>query len=94
MKNALGWKKGAVVLAVFCFMFGPWTCCVQTESLTSSLYEGFGIDPRISIAVMGITCFITIAGGLKRISAVMEKTVPFMAMAYIIAGIGILIIYR
>lgn len=93
MKNALGWKKGAVVLAVFCFMFGPWTCCVQTESLTSSLYEGFGIDPRISIAVMGITCFITIAGGLKRISAVMEKTVPFMAMAYIIAGIGILIIY-
>ena len=26
LKNAFGWKKGAVVLAVFCFLFGPWTC--------------------------------------------------------------------
>ena len=93
MKNALGWKKGALVLAVFCFVFGPWTCCVQTESLTSSLYEGFGIAPIISIIIMGITCFVTIAGGLKRIASVMEKAVPFMAMAYIIAGIGILIMY-
>ena len=25
MKNAFGWKKGAVVLAFFCFIFGPWT---------------------------------------------------------------------
>ena len=37
MKNALGWKKGAVVLAVACFVLGPWTCCVQTESVNSSL---------------------------------------------------------
>ena len=35
LKNAFGWKKGAVVLAVFCFVFGPWTCCVQTEAVTS-----------------------------------------------------------
>ena len=66
---------------------------MQTESLTSSLYEGFGIAPIISIIIMGITCFVTIAGGLKRIASVMEKAVPFMAMAYIIAGIGILIMY-
>ena len=92
MKNALGWKKGALVLAVFCFMFGPWTCCVQTESLTSSLQEGFGLDPKISVILLGITCFVTIAGGLKRISSVMEKTVPFMAIAYMIAGVGILIL--
>ncbi len=93
MKNALGWKKGALILAVFCFMFGPWTCCVQTESFASSLYEGFGITPLISVAVLGITCFITIAGGLKRIASVMDKVVPFMAMAYMIAGIGILVMY-
>ncbi|MDY3052848.1 MAG: amino acid carrier protein [Ndongobacter sp.] len=95
MKNALGWKKGALILSVFCFVFGPWTCCVQTESLTSSLYEGFGIDPRISIIVLGITCFATIAGGLKRIASVMDKAVPFMAFAYIVAGVGILVLnYR
>jgi AGCS family alanine or glycine:cation symporter len=93
MKNALGWKKGSIVLAFFVFIFGPWTNAVQTESVTSSLFEAFGINPMISVAVIGITCFATIAGGLKRISAVMEKVVPFMALAYIIAGIGILIMH-
>ncbi|MBQ9346964.1 MAG: sodium:alanine symporter family protein, partial [Oscillibacter sp.] len=44
MKNALGWKRGALALAAACFLLGPWTCCVQTESVTSSLLEGFGIE--------------------------------------------------
>ena len=91
MKNALGWKKGAVVLSVACFVLGPWTCCVQTESVTSSLQEGFGIDPLISVIVLGVTCFLTIAGGLKRISSIMEKVVPIMALFYILGGLGILI---
>lgn len=91
MKNALGWKKGAMVLAVACFVLGPWTCCVQTESVTGSLTEGFGVDPRISVAVLGITCFVTIFGGLKRISGIMERVVPFMALVYILGGLGILV---
>ena len=91
MRNALGWKKGAVVLAVACFVLGPWTCCVQTESVTGALEEGFGIDPTISVIVLGLTCFLTIAGGLKRISAIMERVVPFMALLYILGGLGILL---
>lgn len=73
MKNALGWKKGAFILAICCFVLGPWTCCVQTESVVNSLKEAFGIKPLFSIIVLGITCFLTIAGGLKRISSVMES---------------------
>ena len=92
MRNALGWKTGAVILAIACFVFGPWTCSVQSESVTSSLKEAFNIDPHISITILGITCFVTIFGGLKRISSVMEKVVPFMAMIYILAGLGILIL--
>lgn len=92
MKNALGWKKGAVVLSIACFVLGPWTCCVQTESVTSSLQEGFGIDPLISVIVLGVTCFLTIAGGLKRISSIMEKVVPIMALFYVLGGLGILIL--
>lgn len=91
MKNALGWKAGAMVLAVACFVLGPWTCCVQTESVTSSLQEGFGIAPIVSVIVLGITCFLTIWGGLKRIASVMEKVIPVMAMVYIIGGLGILV---
>lgn len=91
MKNALGWKKGAMVLGVACFVLGPWTCCVQTESFTGALKEGFGIDPLIAVIFLGVTCFITIAGGLKRISSIMEKVVPFMSLLYILGGIGILV---
>ena len=92
LKNAFGWKKGAVVLAVFCFLFGPWTCCVQTEAVTSSMREAFGIPNLWSVIVIGITCFVTIWGGLKRISDVMSRAVPIMAVLYIIMGLGVLIL--
>lgn len=91
MKNAFGWKKGAVVLAVFCFVFGPWTCCVQTEAVTSSMQEGFGLSPLVTVVLIGITCLMTIWGGLKRISAVMSKAVPIMAVLYVAAGLGVVI---
>lgn len=95
MKNAFGWKKAAVVLAGFCFIFGPWTCCVQTEAVTSSVSEAFGIPSIVTVVIVGITCFATIWGGLKRISAVMSKAVPIMAVIYVIMGLGVVIInYR
>ncbi len=36
---------------------------------------------------------MTIFGGLKRISSIMEKVVPFMAMIYILGGLGILLMH-
>lgn len=92
LKNAFGWKKGAVVLAVFCFLFGPWTCSVQTEAVSSSMSEAFGIPSFVSVAIIGVTCLVTIWGGLKRISSVMSKAVPVMAVLYILMGLGVLIL--
>jgi AGCS family alanine or glycine:cation symporter len=95
MKNAFGWKRGAVVLAVFCFLLGPWTCCVQTEAVTSSMQEGFGLTPLVTVILIGVTCLATIWGGLRRISAVMSKAVPIMALFYVISGLGVVILnYR
>ena len=91
MKNAFGWKKGSVVLAFFVFIFGPWTNAVQTESVTSSLYEAFQIPPIASVVFVAVTYFITVGGGLRRIANIMERVVPFMALAYILGGIGIVI---
>ncbi len=91
LKNAFGWKKGAVILAVFCFIFGPWTCSVQTEAVTSSMKEAFGIPSIVTVTVIGITCLVTIWGGLKRISGVMSKAVPIMATLYIIMGLGVVV---
>lgn len=93
MRNALGWKKGALLLAVACFILGPWTCCVQTESVVGAMTEGFAADPLWTVGILGITCFVTIFGGLKRISLVMERVVPFMALFYIVGGLGILLMH-
>lgn len=93
LKNAFGWKRGAVVLAVFCFLFGPWTCSVQTEAVTSSISEAFGIPSIVTVILIGVTCLVTIWGGLPRISSVMSKAVPVMAVLYIIMGLGVLVIH-
>ena len=93
LKNAFGWKRGAVVLAVFCFLFGPWTCSVQTEAVVGSMNEAFGISGLTTVAVIGITCLVTIWGGLRRISEVMSKAVPLMAAVYILMGLGIIILH-
>lgn len=91
MKNAFGWKKGALILACFCFLFGPWTCAVQTEAVTSALNEAFNIAPIISVIFIGVTCFAIMLGGLRRISGVVEKVVPIMALVYVLAGLGIMV---
>lgn len=92
MKNAFGMKKGAVVLAIFCFVLGPWTCSVQTEAVTSSVSQAFGISSTITVAIIGVTCLITIWGGLRRISKVMSTAVPVMAVLYILMGLGVVIL--
>lgn len=93
LKNAFGWKKGAVVLALFCFILGPWTCCVQTEAVVGSVKEAFGISGLITVVFIGITCLLTIWGGLKSISAVMSRAVPIMSVLYILMGLGVMILY-
>lgn len=92
LKNAFGMKRGAVVLAVFCFVLGPWTCCVQTEAVTSSIQEAFGIPAAVSAAVIGVTCLVTIWGGLRRIAGVMSRAVPVMAVLYIFMGLGVVLL--
>ena len=56
-----------------------------------ALKEAFGIPPIYAAAFLGITCFATIFGGLQRISRVMERVVPFMALLYILGGLAILL---
>lgn len=93
MKNAFGFKGASIVLAVLVFIFGPWTNAVQTEAVTSSLNEAFNIPPVVSAVFIAITYFITVGGGLKKIADIMEKVVPFMALIYILGGLGIIIMH-
>ncbi|OYO76148.1 sodium:alanine symporter family protein, partial [Lachnotalea glycerini] len=61
-------------------------------AVAGSVLGGFGVAPWFAVMFRGITCFLTIVGGLRRIPGFMEKVVPIMAVLYVLAGLGIIIL--
>lgn len=93
MKNSQGWKKGGMLLTLFCFVAGPWTCLAQSEAVVNSLNEAFNIPVMLALILLAITILCTITGGLRRIATVMEKVVPLMALVYVLMGLTAIFIY-
>lgn len=92
LENGLHSKSMAKLYAFFCIFaslgIGNMTQC---NSISLALNDTFSI-PLIITGI--ILCFITliiIIGGLKRIAAITEKLIPFMAFFYLL-GCGIIII--
>ncbi len=65
---------------------------VQANSVAEAMNASFGVPHLISGIVLAIAAGAVILGGLKRIAAVTEKIVPFMAVFYMIGAIVILIL--
>jgi len=65
---------------------------VQSNTVASELYASFQVPPWITGIVMAMLTGAVILGGIKRIAKVAEKLVPFMASAYILAALIIIII--
>ena len=99
LENGVGAKKGmklfgrilAVMFAVFCvlasFGIGNMT---QANSISSALESDFGASPLLTGLIVAFISALVIMGGIKRIGAVTEKLVPFMALFYMV---GCLIIF-
>lgn len=92
----LGLKKLGKVLAVlfafFTFMasFGIGNM-TQVNSISEALKTNFGV-PTIAVGVvLGAIAALIIFGGIKRIGAVAERIVPFMAIFYLLVGIIIVV---
>jgi AGCS family alanine or glycine:cation symporter len=90
-------KIAAVVFAVFCIggSFGGGNAA-QSNQATVVLKEMFGWEASTGAGfwigvVMAIVVGIIIIGGIKRIAAVTEKVVPFMAVLYIVACLYIIL---
>ena len=66
---------------------------VQSEAVVNSLNEAFNVPVATVLILLGITVLFTIMGGLRRIAAIMEKVVPFMALAYVLMGLMAIVIY-
>ena len=105
IKNGLGskWMWLAYLYAFFgvCAVFGTGNA-TQVNTITAAIntaltnYGILGADSlAISNLVIGIVICIVVAliliGGLKRIGSITEKLVPFMALLYILLGIGLIV---
>ncbi len=92
LERGLGQKWLAVIFAVFAAIaaFGI-GCMAQSNSIASACYNNFGIPRWIVGIVIAFLVGIVIIGGVKSISKVCEKLVPFMAIFYVVGCVIILV---
>ncbi|MDD3338367.1 MAG: sodium:alanine symporter family protein [Lachnospiraceae bacterium] len=95
IEKGLKCKWLAVVFAVFTVLatFGA-GCTVQSHAITGIIESTFHIDPKISGLVLTALTGVVILGGVKSISKVCEKLVPFMALFYVLGCLCVLFLNR
>ena len=95
IKNGLG-KRWVWLGGVFA-VFGPLAGFgigngVQANSVADALETKFHIDYWITGVVMAVLVGLVLIGGIRWIARVAGKLVPFMAIAYVLGGLTVLVI--
>ena len=65
---------------------------VQANSIASGLANAWGVNTAVSAAVIVILLGFIIFGGVKRIALFAEVVVPFMALAYVLVALVIVLL--
>ena len=91
MKNRLNmkWLAGIFAVATVLSSFGTGNL-PQINSIASSAFSTFGINPMLTGAVLSVILAFVIIGGIKRIAKITEKLVPIMAIIYFVGAIGVI----
>ena len=63
---------------------------IQANSVADVIHGTFAVPHIITGVIMAVLAALVLLGGIKRIASVAGKLVPFMAIAYIVAGLIIL----
>ena len=96
IKNGLGpaWAWLGTAFAVFGGLagFGIGNM-VQANSIAAAMKTSFGVDPTVTGIVLLVLTAAVVLGGIKRIAAVSNWLVPFMAIGYVIAGMIVLAVH-
>ena len=96
IKNGLGkrWAWLGTVFAVFGGLagFGIGNM-VQANSIAAAMQTSFGIGGTTTGLVLLVLTAAVILGGIKRIAAVANWLVPFMAIGYIVAALIVLVVH-
>lgn len=94
IKNGLGpnWKWMAALFAFFGMITGfGMGNTVQANSVADVLNAEFGVPTWVTGVLLAVLVALVLLGGIKRIAEVAGKLVPFMSIAYLIAGLAVLI---
>jgi AGCS family alanine or glycine:cation symporter len=65
---------------------------VQSNSIAAAMQGSFDISPVVTGVVLTVATGAVILGGIKRIAAIANWLVPFMAVGYIIAALIVLVV--
>ncbi len=65
---------------------------VQANSIASGIQTAWGIEPAVSAAFVVVLLGFIIFGGIKRIALFAQVVVPFMALAYILVAMVIVLL--
>jgi AGCS family alanine or glycine:cation symporter len=95
IKNGLGdnWKWLAFLFALFASFagFGIGNT-IQANSVADVMHSSFGIPELYTGIALAVLVGLVLVGGIKRIAHVAGAVVPFMAIAYVIGGVAIILI--
>lgn len=85
----------AVLFAIFggiaAFGIG---CLTQANSISTALKQNFSVDERMAGVVVAILTAIVIIGGVKSITKVTERLIPFMAAFYVLGCLWVIFMNR
>ena len=92
MDRGMNMRWLAVLFAVACVATSFGTGSMpQANNIAQAMVATFGISPYLTGGVLALALGLVIIGGIKRIAAVTSKLVPFMAAAYGIGALAVII---
>jgi len=84
---------GKIVAVLFIFFAFIISAVVDTNTISGALDEAFGLNPIVTGVILAILTALVIFGGVKRIGEVCGALSPFMAGAYLLCGLLIIILH-
>ncbi len=95
IKNGLGekWKWLGFLFALFASIagFGIGNT-IQANSVADVMHSSFGIPELYSGILLAVLVGLVLIGGIRRIAHVAGAVVPFMAIAYVLGGVVIILV--
>ncbi|WP_084267408.1 alanine/glycine:cation symporter family protein [Azohydromonas lata] len=94
IEKAMGQRWYAWIFAVATIIaMGLLLPGVQANSIAAGVNNAWGVAPSVSAAVIVVALGFIIFGGVKRIAGFAEIVVPFMALAYILVAVVIVLLH-